>query len=1294
MNMSFIFCLLFCYLVAVQSKCTPTDCPIEFFNQAPHAKSNVANAVYLGNLYNNAVDSNSLVKYAITNINNDPTILPNVRLELHHLRFAGPQEEVIATLKMRDLGVDAMVLNVDDDHVVPSHTIAQAYQIPQFVCRATADQFKQKIDYPMVSRVFPTSTSITEGIAALIKSFNYSGALLVTTKDTTVAASAVTLTEQSAELGIPNVFSVSITNYPTDADIDAALQKCKGFINEYQLRPIVFLTTVATGTKMLAAMAKANLYGPDFMYILNHDMTRGVLGNLAPAAAHPLLQGSFLFFPVDGRGTMHSQLIANWGTLNRTVYPGALPAPTSQWFVYDAVYAYAHALHNILKAGVPFASVNHTDILKTVYNVSFMGASGQVAFDKNRDYVSHNGFTVFNLLNATSLNFSTASMYSPVTKKFTQLIPYLFWGLSSQNPNPGFCRLCVYGTCNAASQCVCNPGYKGEFCTDEIHKSNMGDLLKWVIPVIAVVVLAAFATVFYFKHRREQLVKKLAEQQRSDIARSEIKILDRIGRGASGCVYKAVFRGTEVAVKSLLSASTSSSVVEAFKMETAMMCALRHPNIVLFMGSCFDAAQKEMLLVMEYCSHGSLHDLLNDPQMPLPYELLLHLATQAAQGVNFLHESNPPIIHRDLKSHNILLDDKYNAKISDFGLTRFKEVNKTSGNARVESLGTVFWSAPEVLSGNPHTEKADCYSFGVILWEMFHRTDPYPGMDLVNVAMDVMNKDLRPKINPTTPTEIQGLIKDCWHKDPNSRPDFLVIMKRLRALSMLNPMNHMTTSSPSYRLDAPTGFVYIVHVRIPALYSLFDSLSRPTGAAYSIFNQLVRTNLELYGGYEARMMHYGFFLSFAAPAPAINFCIATQVSLLHLQWPQEILNHKSTAEVVVGGTTIWRGPRVRMSIHSGTPNVELDSTTGRYGYTGPVVDKAKSILKATNMGSIVMGRHMMEELETKKANLIENFEAVDLNESLADGEDIFEVLPESLAKRKYESNTSPFVVSLEDAAEEATLDAPTNQPVVNPSWLINYNKLAVKESIGKGQVGDYSRGIWKSKEVAIKVLVNQKLREPDYISLISDVSLLSKTHHPNLLTVYGVCLKKNNISIILDYVANGSLRDILNSDKAIPYDKIVKVAAQVASGMQFLTSQSDEQLRIHDNFKSNNILVTNDWQVKITDYGQTNIKDLARTMTSISSVAWTAPEALTGDKITTKSSVYSFGIILWEMVSRKVPYFGEHPLKVVTKITNGFRPPIPSDCPINLKTMIENCWAVDPHQRPSWHVLATDLSNM
>ena len=146
--------------------------------------------------------------------------------------------------------------------------------------------------------------------------------------------------------------------------------------------------------------------------------------------------------------------------------------------------------------------------------------------------------------------------------------------------------------------------------------------------------------------------------------------------------------------------------------------------------------------------------------------------------------------------------------------------------------------------------------------------------------------------------------------------------------------------------------------------------------------------------------------------------------------------------------------------------------------------------------------------------------------------------------------------------------------------------------------------------------------------------------------------------------------------------------------------------------QSNNILITRNLDVKITDFGQTNIKDLARTMTSISSVAWTgtpssphpllslsslipflstAPEILNGEPITTRCAVYSFGIILWELFSKKVPYDGEHPLKVVNKILSGFRPPIP-ECPAPIHSVIPPFLFLSPSLPSSSSLLSLSIS--
>ena len=136
-------------------------------------------------------------------------------------------------------------------------------------------------------------------------------------------------------------------------------------------------------------------------------------------------------------------------------------------------------------------------------------------------------------------------------------------------------------------------------------------------------------------------------------------------------------RGCEVAVKKLRVSRMSAKAIRDFHSEVVLMRALRHPNIVLFMGLVMDP----VCLVTEYCHNGNLFDLLHDTvddedsenyAVKIPWQRRIRIALDVARGMNFLHTSTPVIIHRDLKSLNILVDEKWTAKVSDFGLSRFK----------------------------------------------------------------------------------------------------------------------------------------------------------------------------------------------------------------------------------------------------------------------------------------------------------------------------------------------------------------------------------------------------------------------------------------------------------------------------------------------------------------------------------------------------------------------------------------------------------------------------------------------
>jgi len=219
------------------------------------------------------------------------------------------------------------------------------------------------------------------------------------------------------------------------------------------------------------------------------------------------------------------------------------------------------------------------------------------------------------------------------------------------------------------------------------------------------------------------------------------------------------------------------------------------------MGACCDPPN--LAIVMALASNGSLWDALRKP-LPSPYqavgsgttkkswpsrlyptetvpdipsdtwqwELVWHVASGAARGMAYLHSGSPPVLHRDLKSPNLLLDESFTVKICDFGLSRIKSRNGMTGN-----LGTVQWMAPEVLANKSYAEPVDVYSFGIILWELLSGECPHKGMGSVECAQAVYFKKLRPEIPSWCPPRLSTLIESCWHHEPSRRPTFQAILK-------------------------------------------------------------------------------------------------------------------------------------------------------------------------------------------------------------------------------------------------------------------------------------------------------------------------------------------------------------------------------------------------------------------------------------------------------------------------------------------------------------------------------------
>eukprot|EP01105_Mastigella_eilhardi_P007948 TRINITY_DN1967_c0_g1_i2.p1 TRINITY_DN1967_c0_g1~~TRINITY_DN1967_c0_g1_i2.p1 ORF type:complete len:618 (-),score=129.83 TRINITY_DN1967_c0_g1_i2:34-1887(-) len=280
----------------------------------------------------------------------------------------------------------------------------------------------------------------------------------------------------------------------------------------------------------------------------------------------------------------------------------------------------------------------------------------------------------------------------------------------------------------------------------------------------------------------------LAAEGNIDIDMKEVTLCERIGSGTFGDVFKARWRGAVIAVKKLAPQQLSEEFLQEFQREVDLMKTLRHPNVLMFMGSCMHPP--DVCIFMEYMCRGSLNSILRDLTVDIPWDLMFHMLIDAASGCLYLHSCTPPIIHRDLKSHNLLVSEMWRVKVSDFGLAKIMD-NRTQ---TMTACGTPCWTAPEVLRNLHYSEKADVYSFAVVLWECLTREEPYSGMPAFRVIFSVGHEGMRPPIPADTPTLYARLMEDCWDEDPQDRPSFDIILERLTA--MQNISRSFTTAGP------------------------------------------------------------------------------------------------------------------------------------------------------------------------------------------------------------------------------------------------------------------------------------------------------------------------------------------------------------------------------------------------------------------------------------------------------------------------------------------------------------------
>ncbi|KAG6776741.1 hypothetical protein POTOM_016528 [Populus tomentosa] len=312
---------------------------------------------------------------------------------------------------------------------------------------------------------------------------------------------------------------------------------------------------------------------------------------------------------------------------------------------------------------------------------------------------------------------------------------------------------------------------------------------------------------------------------------SQLFIGNKFASGAHSRIYRGIYKQRAVAVKMVRiptqKEETRAFLEQQFKCEVALLSRLFHPNIVqeifsnvkalliyctFFLILCCLQALEDVILgdlifgnslkfprdwldknlifvirfiaackkppvyciITEYMSQGTLRMYLNKKEpYSLSTETILRLALDISRGMEYLHSQG--VIHRDLKSNNLLLNDEMRVKVADFGTSCLEtQCQETKGNK-----GTYRWMAPEMIKEKHCTRKVDVYSFGIVLWELTTALLPFQGMTPVQAAFAVAEKNERPPLPASCQPALAHLIKRCWAANPSKRPDFSFIVSAL-----------------------------------------------------------------------------------------------------------------------------------------------------------------------------------------------------------------------------------------------------------------------------------------------------------------------------------------------------------------------------------------------------------------------------------------------------------------------------------------------------------------------------------
>nr|XP_029715763.1 guanylate cyclase 32E-like [Aedes albopictus] len=775
---------------------------------------------------------------AIENINNDTTLLPGKKIKLKPVDI-GAQKSLKAfpirkMTEMRDEGIAAFI--GPDETCTTEALVASAWNIPMISYKCADAAVSDKTVYSSFARTLPPATKVSKSVVSLLAAYNWHCFSIVAGKHPAWSMEIAQAIKLQAEGN-----NLTVNHFREYSDyIPSKIYKLQNIVDETYLTTRIYVFVgdyiemvdfvrclqnrylLSSGDYMVISIddevydpsTKRNIYQEysDFYqkYARNSKETFANRKRYSFKDIQERLQEAFLsvlrISPLFPMNPQYKKLCHQIKLYSRQE-PFRVPLPTNPKIyqeiqvpiyaahLYDAVIIYARAATEVVQAGGNLHDGRL--IMRHILNRSYHSIQGfDVYIDENGD--AEGNFTVIALQKDEKVNNSLNKSMQPVgmfvySSNGTNLPEFKY--LSSQRP-----IMWVKGRPPLAEP-PC--GFHGEKCRPITRD------WRYITGIMMGTLFITIFAVILFKHYRYEqtlacLLWKVEMKDVTIISSPDVmygsdskKKLTQVCRQsilANGAdttkrafTNIGLYRGNIVAINYLHKRSVD--ITRTIRKELKQMRELRHENLITFVGASVDHGV--VAILTSYCARGSLADVLANEDLSLDHMFVSSLVSDIVKGLIYLHDSDVGS-HGSLRSSKILIDSRWVAQISDFGLHEFKS-GQEEPNKFDKELRRSLWKAPEILR-NPNTpsrgtQKGDVYSFGIILYEIVGRKGPWGEINLN--YQEIIARVISPQNYGIFRPPLRGLeasdyviqcLQACWEEEPDDRPDIRLVRVKLKPM--------------------------------------------------------------------------------------------------------------------------------------------------------------------------------------------------------------------------------------------------------------------------------------------------------------------------------------------------------------------------------------------------------------------------------------------------------------------------------------------------------------------------------